>query len=281
MPVITILGAGTLGGTLARTLAARNLAGEIRLLDDSTEVAAGQALDIRQAGPLERFQTRVVADRPPAGLAGADVVLLAGPVAGEAEWDDEAGLDALQQVAAASPRALIVCAGAGHRALIAMGVSSVCIDRRRLIGSAPEALRAALRAIVALEAGCPASEVALTLLGAPPDRTVVPWSQATAGGMSIDLLLPPATVARLRTRVPALWPPGPYALAAAAAHVVAAALTGNGRRPSCFVMPVPVSRADAPALAMPVALDASGVVRIIEPPLSARERGELQAAQGD
>ncbi len=281
MPVIAILGAGTLGGVLARTLSLRGLASEIRLLDDSTDVAAGKALDIRQAGPLERFDTRVVARRPPDGLAGADAVLLAGPVAGDAEWDGEEGLDALQQVEQTNRRALIVCAGAGHRQLVEQGVAALGIDRQRLIGSAPEALRAAVRAIVALEAGCPASEVSLTVLGAPPDRAVVPWSQATAGGVSLDGVLPPAALVRLRARVAALWPPGPFALAAAASRVVDTALAGSGYRPACFVVPVAEPRAPARALALPAGLEASGVARIIEPPLSPRERREMQAARAD
>ena len=281
MPVIAIHGAGALGGTLAHTLALRGLAGRIRLLDDSRDVAAGKALDIRQAGPIERFDTRIAGGALPADLAGADVVLLAGPIAGDAEWEGEKGLDALQQVEETNRRALIVCAGAGHRELVEQGVATLGIDRRRLIGSAPEALRAAVRAIVALEAGCPASEVSLTVLGAPPDGAVVPWSQATAGGVSLDGTLPPAVLARLRTRVAALWPPGPYALAAAAAHVVGTALAGSGRRPACFVMPATERRAPARALAMPVELAASGVVRLVEPPLSPRERRELQAARAD
>ncbi|MYD70243.1 MAG: hypothetical protein F4W89_05760 [Acidobacteria bacterium] len=281
MPVIAIHGAGTLGGTLARTLSLRGLAGKIRLLDNSGDVAEGKALDIRQAGPIERSDTRIVGGALPADLAGADVVLLAGPVAGDAEWSGEKGLDALQQVAEMNRRALIVCAGAGHRELVEQGVATLGIDRRRVIGSAPEALRAAIRAIVALEAGCPASEVSLTVLGAPPDRAVVPWSQATAGGVSLDGALPPAVLARLRTRVAALWPPGPYALAAAAAHVVGAALAGSGRRPTCFAMPATERRGPARALAMPVELAASGVARLVEPPLSPREREELQAARAD
>ncbi len=277
MSVIAIVGAGTLGGTLAQTLAVRGLCHEIRLLDAASDVAAGKALDIRQAGPIDRFDTRLAADRPPAGLADADVVVLAGPVTPDAEWDDEAGLAQLQQVAAANQQAPVICAGAGHCRLVARGVSDAALHPRRLIGSAPEALRAALRAIVALDVECPASEVALTLLGAPPDHVVVPWSQATAGGLSIEALLPPARLARLRDRVAALWPPGPYALAAAAAHVVSTALTGSGHRPSCFVV---VEDTPAP-LAMPVALDRSGVARILQPPLTERERGELQGARGD
>ncbi len=281
MPVIAVMGAGTLGGTLARALASAGVAGEVRLLDDSADVAAGKALDMWQAAPLDRFETRIVAGRPSAGLAGASVVLLAGPVAGNTEWNGEAGLDALHQVESANPRALVVCAGAGHRELVEQGVADLGIDRRRLIGSAPEALRAALRAMVALEGDCPASEVSLAVLGAPPDRTVVPWSQATAGGLSLEALLPPASLTRLRSRAAALWPPGPYALAAAATRVVATALTGTGHRPSCFAVPAPGPRGRTPALAMPLVLKASGIARILEPSLSARERSELEAARND
>ena len=282
MPVIAIIGAGTLGGALAHALALQDVCREIRLLDEAGDVASGKALDIRQAGSIEGFRTRLVADSSPAAAAGTDVVVLTGPVAAsDTEWDDESGLVRLRQVAAVNPRAVFVCAGAGHRRLVEHGVTEAGLDRRRVLGSAPEALRAAVRAIVALEVGCPASEVALTVLGTPPRHVVVPWSQATVGGASLESCLAAPRLSRLRIRVSRLWPPGPYALAAAAARVAAALVTGSGRRSSCFVMTDGELGVRRQALAAPVELDAAGVKRIVPPSLSVRERGELEAARAD
>ena len=280
MQVIAVIGAGTLGGALAHALASQDVYRELRLIDDCGDVAAGKALDIRQAGPVEGFRTRLVAHTSPAAAAGTDAVVLTGPAsAPDAEWDDDSGLVRLRQVAAVNHRAVLICAGAGHRRLVERCVIEAGLDRRRVLGSAPEALRAALRAIVALEVGCPASEVALAVLGTPPGHAVVPWSQATVGGVSLESRLTAPRFARLRERATKLWPPGPYALAAGAARVAAALATGSGRRSSCFVVADGELGVRRQALAVPVELEATGVARIVEPSLSVRERGELEAAR--
>ena len=280
MSVLAIIGAGTLGGALAHVAASHDLYREVRLIDDDGGIAAGKALDIQQAGPIEGFGTAITADTSPAAAVGADLLVLAGPAtAPDSEWDDESGVDRLRQVAAFSRGAIVICAGAGQRRLVERGVSEVGLDRRRLLGSAPEALRGGLRAIVALEVGCEASEVALTVLGAPPEHVVVPWSQATVGGLSLEAILPPPTHRRLRERTAALWPPGPYALATAAGRVAASLVTGSSRQTSCFVAVDGEFGTRRQALAAPVQLGAGGVARIVEPALNAGERSRLEAAR--
>ena len=279
MSVIAILGAGTLGGALAHLTAAHDLYREVRLIDDARDVATGKALDIRQAAPIERFGTAVVGDSGLSATIGADVVALTGPAAApDAEWDEESGLELLRAISAFSQDAVVVCAGAGQRSLVERGVRETGLDRRRLVGSAPEALRGALRAIVALEIGCEASEVALTLLGSPP-RHVVPWSQATAGGLSLEAILPAPRHRRLRERADALWPPGPYALAAAAGRVAASVATGSSRQTACFVAVDGEFGVRRQALAAPVRFGATGVRQIVEPMLNAGERAALEAAR--
>ncbi len=280
MSILAILGAGTLGGALAHRAASHDLWREVRLIDDARGVAAGKALDVLQAGPIEGFGTTVVGDAGPSAATGADVVVLTGPAAGPAsEWGADDGLDRLRQVAAFGRGAVVVCAGAGQRGLVERGVFEAGFDRRRLLGSAPEALRGALRAVVALEVGCEASEVALAVLGAPPRHVVVPWSQATVGGLSLEAILPPPRHRRLRERAAALWPPGPCALAAAAGRVAATLVTGSRRQTSCFVALDGEFGVRRQALAAPVRLGAGGVARIVEPALTPRERGRLEAAR--
>ncbi|MCY4027458.1 MAG: hypothetical protein OXH75_14255 [Acidobacteria bacterium] len=276
MSVVAIVGAGTLGGALAQTIAARDRAGAVRLVDEAADVAAGKALDIRQSAPVDRFATRVTGHGDVAAAVGADVVVLAGPAAApETEWTDVAGLALLERLGAGDSGAVILCAGASHRRLVERGVTEGRIPRGRLFGTAPEALRAAVTAVVALDLGCAASDVALTVLGVPP-HAVVPWGQATVAGQPLEELLPAARLARTRARTPLLWPPGPYALAAAAARVVAALVDAAARVPSCFVVPDGGHGARRRALAAPAQLDAGGIARIVEPPLTSAELVHLR-----
>ena len=282
MSVIAIVGAGTLGGTLAHTIAAHDLCAQLRLIDDARDIAAGKALDIAQAAPIARFRTQLAANSGPAATVGADVVILTGPTSNpDLEWDDESGLKQLRQIADANRSAVLICAGATHSGLIERGVRDAGIDRRRLLGSAPEAYRAAVRAIVALEVGCPASAVSLTLIGRLPHQIVVPWSQASVDGELLEERISATRMTRLRHRVATVWPPGPYALAAAATRVVSCVASGNGRQTCCCVVVDRELGVRRRAMVAPVELDAHGLTRIGEPSLNARERGLLEAARVD
>src|SRR5436189_53970 len=152
MRTVAIIGAGELGGATAHALARSNLVRSITLIDDARRVAAGKALDIAQAAPVEGFATQ---------LSGATDVSLA--VNG-------------------SPR-----------------------------------------------------DIALSVLGVPPAHAVIPWADATMAGFALTRLIDEPSRRRLSARVTALWPPGPYALAAAATVVVEAMAGRSRRAASCFV----------------------------------------------
>ena len=283
--IIAIVGAGTLGGAIAHTLAGRDRVDEIRLIDTSRDVATGKALDIQQAGSVEGFRTRVVAQGDTSWAIGAMVVVLAGPVEsvegveGGDEWDTDHGLGLLSRLAANDRRAVFVCAGASHACLVERGVAELGVPRERLLGSAPFALESALRAIVAVELRSAASQVSISILGRPPGRMVVPWSQATVGGHAIDQIVEPSRLARLRERVSVLWPPGPYTLASAAGRVSEGLVDGNTARSfSCFVSLQGELGISGRVAAMPVRLGADGLEQVVEPTLSAQERVQLDTA---
>ena len=95
------------------------------------------------------------------------------------------------------------------------------LSRRRVIGSAPEALAAIARALVAIEANTSAAQVMLTVMGRPPDKMVIPWSEASIGGNSVTSMLTATQLHRLEARLRGLWPPGAGALGTAAALAAA------------------------------------------------------------
>src|SRR5258706_9905686 len=180
MREVAIVGAGELGGAVAHVLARRDVVRSLVLVDESGRVAAGKALDISQAAPVEGFATQLAGTTDIATVGGAAVGIVAERFAG-GPWSTEDGLLLLKRLTQTAPRATILCAGASYRELVERGVRELRIDRRRLFGSAPEALAAAARALVALAANGSPREVALSVLGVPPSHTGIPWEDATIG----------------------------------------------------------------------------------------------------
>jgi malate dehydrogenase len=277
MHPVAIIGAGELGGLLAHTLARRAIAPHIILIDENGRAAQGKALDIAQAAPVERFASRVSGTADTAVAAGAAIVAIADPF-GSAPLAAEPALLLLKRLRQLAPRALIVCADASHRELIDRGVRELHMDRAQLIGSAPEALVAGVRALVAVETGHMASDVALTVVGVPPDHIVVPWEDATIGGFCLTRVLGEPDRRRLDSRLTALWPPGPYALAAAAAKTIGVVLRRSERLVTCFVGPDDRAGTRMRTAAFPVRLADTGVVDVVLPEMSVRERVQLDNA---
>jgi malate dehydrogenase len=212
-----------------------------------------------------------------ATAAGANVIVLADRFRG-GEWDGEEALALVKRLAASAPHAVILCAGALSRPLVDRAVGELRLARTRILGSAPEALAGGARALVALAGNASPRDVALTVLGAPPSHIVVPWEEATIGGFALTRMLDEPARRGIAARLPALWPPGPYALAAAAAAAIEA-MSGRSRRVvSCFVGPDRSAGTKTRAAALPVRLGPSGIAQVVTPTLSNVERVALETA---
>jgi malate dehydrogenase len=272
MSVIAIIGAGPIGGTLAHTLAQRGRISEVRLIDSAGTTAHGKALDILQSAPIEGFATRVRGSVRLDDAAGANAVAIADGASGQ-EHSGEAGLALLRQLTAFELAAPIVCAGPSQRDLIAKATGELRLPPARIVGSAPFALESALRALAGVLVDGGGTEVSLRVLGVPPRLAIVAWEEATMHAQPLSSELAPHQIAALSTRIPSLWPPGPYALGSAAARVLEAIATGSRRRYSCFVT---VGRGSV--VAMPVELGPAGVRRIVEPTLTRQEQTLLENA---
>jgi malate dehydrogenase len=273
---IVVLGAGDIGGALVRQLAAADIVSRVVLVDEVGSVAAGKALDVAQAAPVDGYTTSVVGTTDLSMVTGAAVVVLADRATQpSSEWADEAGLALLKRVAGLNQRAPIVCAGSAQASLVERGVGELGISRARLFGSAPEALRSAAVMMTALEAGAAPADVSLSVLGRPPQHVIVPWEQVSIGGRSATLVLSAAQLARLDGRVARVWPLGPYTLASAAASLIRTALT---RSPRTHVAMVALARDEGRpgrAAMLPVTLQPSGIVSVVMPELSSRDRVRL------
>jgi malate/lactate dehydrogenase len=281
MPTIAVIGAGELGGATAHALAVSQTCQRIVLIDSSAAIAAGKALDIQQSGAIAPFQTRLEGSDDLSRAAGCAALIIAdraGPPS--AEWHGDEGALLLRQLAPLAADAPLIFAGAAQTSLLLAAARDLHIPRARLIGSAPEAYASAVRSIVAMEARGSPGEVMLTVLGAPPAGFVVPWSEASIGGYSLEHTLSQVQLGRIEARAARLWPPGPYTLGLAAAHVTQAALQSSRRAFSVLTVLDGEFGVRNRVGAVPALLSASGVVHTRQPSLSARERVQLDTALG-
>ena len=138
---------------------------------------------------------------------------------------------------------------------------------------------AAARAVVALEAGCSGTDVQVGVVGSGTSF-VIPWSQASIGGHSAEGLLPAAVLARLDQRVARLWPPGPETLGTAAARLVEAVALASRRTFPAFVVLDGEFGVRRVVGIVPVSVAHGGLGEVRMPPLSARERVQVESALG-
>ncbi len=272
---VAIIGAGELGGSLAHVLARREIVRRIHLIDPSGQIAAGKALDIMQAGPVEGFTTPVAGSTDSSRVAGCALVIVADPAVRQADTDPLLVLTQLKQLAA---RAIVLCAGVDGRMLVERGVRELKYSREKLIGSAPEALASAIRAVVALQVNGSVRDVVLTVMGAPPAHAFVSWEDASIAGCAATRVLDEPTLRKLTSQIGPLWPPGPHGLAHGAAEAVAAMCGVSRRAISCFVAPDDTLGQRARVVALPVRLCANGLESVVTPQLSGASKTALDTA---
>ncbi len=277
MREVAIIGAGELGGALAHALARKNVVPSIRLIDEKGRIAEGKALDIAEAAPIESFAVQVSGSTDMFTAGGASVLVIADR-AGGVEWQGDDGVALLRRLGGMAAASIVVCAGAAQRDLVERGVRELRLPRARILGSAPQAIVSGAKALVALELDASPDDVGLSIVGVPPAQLVVTWEAATLAGFTLTRMLTEPSRRRLSARIAALWPPGPYALAAAAARIIET-ISGRSRRlASCFVGPDDSSGIRVRAAALPVRLGTEGIAEVVLPVLSVAERVALDNA---
>ena len=119
--MLAIAGAGDIAGALARRAASRERFRDIRLIEETGTASAGKALDIRQAGPIDGYDSRVTGHASLDAAAGASVVAIADRFGG-AEWEGDAGLAMLARLLPMIGDAPLLFTGANQLWLMEDGV---------------------------------------------------------------------------------------------------------------------------------------------------------------
>src|SRR5688500_20145896 len=111
LTTVAIVGAGEIAGATAQALASRDGARRVLLVDATEGAAAGKALDIRQAGAVDRFHTELDGTNDESRLAGCDACIIADRFGAAGEWRGEDGLAKAAPIAPALGETTIVLPG--------------------------------------------------------------------------------------------------------------------------------------------------------------------------
>ena len=273
MSVVAIIGAGEIGSAVAYALARRARVRDVRLVDTAADVAAGKALDIRQTGPIEDFDTAVSARGDVLDAVNSDLIVIADAVA-DGEWDGERGLAMVKQLVRAGSKAPIVFAGPKQVWLMEAAVREAGVSSNTIVGSAAGAIHSGLRALVALEVNGAAVDVAAAVVGRATSFTIG-WSSATLGGSLLSTAMPPHRMVAVSNTLKKLWPPKPYAIGAATALVVEGLLFGARRQIFATTVLNGEYGERGVAAMLPLELGHRRILRRLEPSFSAQERIEF------
>lgn len=271
MSVVAIFGAGPTGSAIAHKIAERARVREIRLIDDNAAVASGKALDIRQSGPIGRFDTDLSATSDALAATGADAIVFADRVDG-GEWEGETALTLAGRLVRAGAGGPFVFSGSKQIWLMEAVVRELKVAENRVVGTAGSAVAIAVGALAGVELGLTGVQVAV--VGRPP-AFVVGWSSATVGGSLVSDRVPAHRLLAISQSLPRLWPPAPQATGAASAIVIEALISGSRRLHHALTVLDGNPGPRGTASMLPLELGRGRVLRRVLPSLSPQERTSL------
>lgn len=192
MNKITVIGAGSVGSTVAYTLAVTGLASEIVMIDINRDKALGEALDIRQGVPFCSPCSIYAGDYRDA--ADSDIVVLTSGVArkpGQSRLDlAQINVDitksVIPNIVAYAPNAVYVIVANPVDILTYTFIRCSGLPASRIIGSGTILDTARLRARLAEFYNISQQNVHAYVFGEHGDSSFIPWSLANISNVPVD-----------------------------------------------------------------------------------------------
>src|SRR4029453_11227254 len=194
--VTVVGGAGNVGATVARAIAVKELA-DVVIVDIAAEKAAGIALDIFQACPIDGSDTRLVGSADYAATANSDVVVITsgGPRKPGMSRDDLLQVNykimqaVTEQVVKYSPNCIIVPVANPLDAMCQAVYRLSGFPRERVGGMAGVLDSARMRTFIAMELNVSVENIHAFVLGGHGDTMVPLPRYSTVSGIPITELL--------------------------------------------------------------------------------------------
>ena len=288
----TVIGAGNVGATAAMRLAEKELA-DVVLVDILEGVPAGKALDLTEAAPIEKHDSKIT------GVSGdysqakdSDIVIITAGIPrkpGMSRDDllatNKAIMSAVTKgVAAVAPNAILIIVSNPLDAMCHVAHEASGFPRNRVIGMAGVLDSARFRAFIAMELNVSVENTHAFVLGGHGDTMVPLPRYSTVAGIPITELLSQdridALVERTRTggaEIVGLLKTGSayYAPASAAVEMAEAILKDKKKILPCAACLNGEYGIHDLFIGVPVKLGAGGVEEIIEIKLTDAEQKAL------
>ena len=192
MTKVTIIGAGSVGSTIAYTLAVQGLASEIVMIDINGEKAAGEALDIRQGTPFCSPVTIYAGSYRDA--VDSDIVIL---TSGIARKPGQSRLDLAQtnvnivksiipQITTFAPDATYIIVSNPVDILTYVWCRLSDLPENKIIGTGTILDTSRLRARISETYSINQQNVHAYVFGEHGDTSFVPWSIANISNVPVD-----------------------------------------------------------------------------------------------
>jgi malate dehydrogenase len=293
--VTVVGGAGNVGATVARAIANRELA-DVVLIDIADQKAAGIALDMLQACPIEGSDSRLVGGGDYALSANSDVVVVTSGVPRKPGMsrDDLLGINfkimqqVTEQVVKHSPNCIIVPVANPLDAMSQAVYRLSGFPRERVIGMAGVLDSARMRTFIAMELSVSVENVHAFVLGGHGDTMVPLPRYSTVAGIPITDLLSKERIDAICKRTAdggaeitklvgtSAW----YAPGQAAAEMVECILKDKKKIVPCSVYLQGEYGIKDLFVGVPVKLGAKGVEQIVQVTLTPDEQAALDKSAG-
>ncbi len=289
--VTVIGGAGNVGATVARAIAVKELA-DVVLIDIADQKAAGLALDMLQANPIEGSDARLIGGGDFADMAGSDVVVITSGVPRKPGMSRDDLLQVnykimqsvTEQIVKHAPNAIIVPVANPLDAMCQAVYRLSKFPRERVIGMAGVLDSARMRAFIAMELNVSVENIHAFVLGGHGDTMVPLPRYSTVAGIPITELLSKERIDAIAKRTAeggaeitklvgtSAW----YAPGSAAAEMVEIILKDKKKIVPCSVFLQGEYGISNLFVGVPVKLGARGVEEIIQITLTPEEDAALK-----
>jgi len=290
---VTVVGAGNVGATAAMRVAEKQLA-DVVLVDVLEGVPAGKALDLTEAAPVEKHDSRVTgASGDYSEAAGSDIVIITAGIPRKPGMSRDDLLatnmgimeSVAKEVAAVAPESVLIVVSNPLDAMCHVALEASGFPKSRVVGMAGVLDSARFRAFIALELDVSVENTHAFVLGGHGDSMVPLPRFSTVAGVPITELLSEerikALVERTRTggaEIVGLLKTGSayYAPASAAVEMAEAVLLDKKKILPCAAYLEGEYGIRDLFIGVPVKLGEAGVEEILQIRLTEEEDKALQ-----
>ena len=290
---VTVVGAGNVGATAAMRLAEKELA-DVVLIDILEGVPAGKALDLTEAAPIEKHDSKIIGVTNDYSQAkGSDIVIITAGVPRRPGMSRDDLLstnmgiirDVTKEIAAVAPDSILIIVSNPLDAMCYVALKTSQFPKNRVMGMAGVLDSARFRAFIAMELNVSVENTHAFVLGGHGDTMVPLPRYSTVAGIPITELLPPDRIEALveRTRnggaeIVGLLKTGSayYAPASAAVEMAEAILKDKKKILPCAAYLEGEYGIDGLFVGVPVKLGNNGIEEIIQIKLTEEEGAALQ-----